>query len=265
MLYSFAQRGSRPQQSLDLAPVNFPPLPTSEAGGVSPHSVTPTQLTETSDSKNVSNLADIVKGRKLKENAPTITTTNHPPLPSTANTSHTLNTGPDISSTTNSDSNQTTQAAETDVPKPTTTTVQSSMRSPAIISAPNQTQPPSVAAVVASNIPPAPRTISQPTSHTITSTAVSSASTSVTTAASVVASGGQSTVTTTSTVNTGSTNNSSSGGGRPYQSKGSRGDSKVCNVLLWLQVYETVVSVLGSIQREGLLWQQWEAGCNKTQ
>ena len=215
---SFSQRQSRSQQSLDLAPVNFPPLPTSEAGGTSPPSVTPTHLTDTSDSKNVSNLADIVKGRKLKENAPPLTSTNHPPLPGSTNTSNTPIPGPEISTT---DSNQSTQTQETETPKAITQSTCSSATS----SAPNQTQPPSVAAVVASNIPPTPRTISQPTVHTSVSATVSSASTSVTTAASVVASGGQSTVTTTSTMNSGSNN---SNVGRPYQSKGSRGDSKVC-------------------------------------
>ena len=98
----------------------------------------------------------------------------------------------------------------------TLTSAQSITASPS----PLQTQPPSIAAVVAANIPPPPRMVVS--IHSAVSTAVNA---SVTTAAAVVASGAQSTVVTTSTVNSSSIQ-SSGDNGRPY--KGSRGDSKVC-------------------------------------
>ncbi len=131
----------------------------------------------------------------------------------------------------------------------TTLTSAQSMTAPS----PLQTQPPSIAAVVAANIPPPPRMVVP--IHSTVSTAISSVNASViasvTTAAAVVASGAQSTVATASTVNSGSTQ-SSGDNGRPY--KGSRGDSKVClrftiNMVRW----KVALCKLGSIQLTKLL------------
>ncbi|XP_064389881.1 la-related protein 4-like [Halichondria panicea] len=209
------ERQSRPQQSLDLAPGNFPPLPTSEAGGTSPPSTTPTQTLDSTDTKNTSNLADIVKGRRLKDGAPLLTITNHPPLPSSTNGNAITDSSP---ASTAIPSIQTfPQAVESTKPIMTNTTL-TSAQSITVSPSPLQTQPPSIAAVVAANIPPPPRMVVS--IHSAVSTAVNA---SVTTAAAVVASGAQSTVVTTSTVNSSSIQ-SSGDNGRPY--KGSRGDSK---------------------------------------
>ena len=63
---SFLQRQQhRQQQKLDLAPANFPPLPTSEIGVTSPNPAPPPTANHAEE--GVSNLADIVKGKRLKD------------------------------------------------------------------------------------------------------------------------------------------------------------------------------------------------------
>lgn len=220
--YPHAQPLSRPQQSLDLAPGNFPPLPTSEAGGTSPPSTTPTQALDSTEAKNTSNLADIVKGKKQKESALPITIANHPPLPSST-TGITLSQSHGAAFPSDEPPPQLVVQPTTNLVSTTTctcTTTLTSAQSITTSSTPILTQSPSIAAVVASNIPPTIRTTPV---HSIVSTAVSSSSMSVTTAAAVVAGGAQTTIVTTSTVN------SSSGpsNGRPYSYKANRGESKV--------------------------------------
>ncbi len=222
--YSFAlhvhthpQQLSRPQQSLDLAPGNFPPLPTSEAGGTSPPLTTPTQALDSTEAKNTSNLADIVKGIKQKESALPITITNHPPLPSASNGSI-----PIQSHGSTLPSNQlpqiVVQPTANLVSTTTCSTTLTSAQSTTTSSSPILTHSPSIAAVVASNIPPPSRMIAP--AHSTVSTAVS-------TAAAVVAGGAQATIVTASTINS----SSAHGNGRPYSYKGGRGESKVsCNV-----------------------------------
>ncbi len=214
------QQPSTPQQSLDLASGNFPPLPTSEAGGTSPPSTTPTQALDSNEAKSTSNLADIVKGKKQKDSALPITIVNHPPLPSSLN-GNTVDQGP--STTLPSDQPpQPMIQPNTDLTMTTTcTTVLASAQSNTTSYTAVMTQSPSIAAVVASNIPPPSRTIAPV--HGTVSTAVSSTSTSVTTAAAVVAGGAQATTVTTSTVNSGSNHTN----GRPNSYRGGRGEYKV--------------------------------------
>jgi len=64
LAFFFQRQQTRSQQKLDLAPANFPPLPTSSDNGTTP----PTPVPAANHIEDgVSNLADIVKGKRLRE------------------------------------------------------------------------------------------------------------------------------------------------------------------------------------------------------
>ena len=61
----FQRQRTRAQQKLDLAPANFPPLPTSSDNGTTAPAPAPPPQNHVEE--GVSNLADIVKGKRLKD------------------------------------------------------------------------------------------------------------------------------------------------------------------------------------------------------